>query len=225
MQSFQSTIPQNQNHPSPYFGYGLIHNPKGISSRVKFNESTIYNFGNRDQYDWNKTFGLNGSQPGTECRWGWRWNLEKNCFELYPYVRINNAIHFDDSLIISGIPLHEWLNLKIELKSDRYLFTANGQIKEVGDDIANKYNGTCSYNALWFGGNSPAPSNVTVDYETFDPFVRYRLGHATQSWTVEYYDTDGNLATADGSPGESYLITAKIDTPKVVLGDVQMVTL
>lgn len=51
MQSFQSTIPQNQNHPNPFYGYGLVSNPKGISSRVKFNESAIYNHGNRDQYD------------------------------------------------------------------------------------------------------------------------------------------------------------------------------
>jgi hypothetical protein len=225
MQSFQSTIPQNQNHPSPYYGYGLVQNPKGISSRIKFNESAIYNLGNRDQYDWNKTFGLNGSQPGTECRWGWRWNLEKNCLELYPYVRINNIIHFDESLIISDIPLHEWLNTKIELKSDRYVFTANGQVKEVWADITQKYNSTCSYNALWFGGTSPAPNTVTVEYENFDPFVRYRLGNASQTWTVEYFDSDGNLATADGSPGESYPITAKIDAPKVVLGDIQVLPL
>jgi hypothetical protein len=131
MQSFQSTVSQGNHHPSPYNGYGLVHNPIGISSRVKFNETAIYNLGNRDQFDWNKTFGFNGSQTGTECRWGWRWNLEKACLELYPYVRINNAIHFDDRLIISDIPLYEWLNLKIELKSDRYVFTANGQVKEV----------------------------------------------------------------------------------------------
>ena len=141
---------------------------------------------------------------------------------MYPYVRINNAIHFDDSLIISDVPLHEWLNLKIELKSDRYVFTANGQVKEVRADIANKYNGTCSLNALWFGGTSPAPNTVKVDYENFDPFVSYRLGNATQTWTVEYYDADGNLATADGSPGEAYPIIAKIDTPRVILGDVNI---
>jgi hypothetical protein len=115
--------------------------------------------------------------------------------------------------------------LKIELKSDRYVFTANGQVKEVWADIAQKYSGTCSFNALWFGGTSPAPQQVTVDYDAFDPFVRYRLGHASQTWTVEYFDMNGHLATADGSPGESYLITAKIDTPRVVLGDVQMVAL
>lgn len=222
MQSFQSTVSQNKHHPSPYHGYGLITNPKGISSRVKFNETAIYNLGNRDQFDWNKTFGLNGSQTGTECRWGWRWNFEKACLELYPYVRINNAIHFDDNLIISDIPLHEWLNLKIELKSDRYVFTVNGQVKEVWADIANKYNGTCSFNALWFGGTSSTPNTVTVDYENFDPFVRYHVGNATQTWTVEYFDNDGYLACADGGPVESYSIIAKIGSPRVILGDVQI---
>jgi len=222
MQSFKSTIPQNNHNPNPYHGYGLVANAKGISSRVKFNESAIYNHGNRDQFDWNKLMGINGNQPGTECRWGWRWNLEKNCLELYPYIRINNAIHFDDSLIISNIALHEWFSLKIELKSDHYVFTANGQIKEVWADIAQKYNGTCSFNALWFGGTSTTPSNVTVDYENFDPFVSYQLSSATQSWTVEYYDSDGHLAYADGSPGESYPIIAKIGTPKVIFGDVRI---
>lgn len=222
MQNFQSTVHQGTHNPSPYYGYGLVQSPKGISSRVKFNESAIYNLNSRDQFDWNKTFGLNGNQPGIECRWGWRWNIEKNCLELYPYVRINNAIHFDDSLIVSDFPLHEWLNLKIELKSDRYVFTANGQVKVIQADIAQKYNGTCSFNALWFGGTSPAPNTVAVAYENFDPIVRYRLGHATESWTVEYYDSDGNLATADGSPEDSYPIIAKIDTPKVILGDVKV---
>lgn len=126
------------------------------------------------------------------------------------------------SLIINDIPLHEWLNLKIELKSDRYAFTVNAQVKEIWTDIAQKYSGTCSYNALWFGGTSPALEVVTVECENFDPFVRSRLGHASKTWTVEYYDVDGHLATADGSPRESYLITAKIDTPRVVLDDAQV---
>jgi hypothetical protein len=47
-----------------------------------------------------------------------------------------------------------------------------------------------------------------------------RLGHATgrrsaQTWTVEYFD-------ADGSPVDAYLITAKVDSPKIVLGDAQV---
>jgi hypothetical protein len=220
MQSFQSTILQNNHHPTPYYGYGLVTNPKGISSRVKFNESAIYNHGNRDQYDWNKTFGLNGSQPGTECRWGWRWSTDNNCLELYPYVRQNNNIHFDNSLIISNVPLNEWLELKIEIKSDRYVFTYNGQVKEILLNLSGKYNGTCQFNALWFGGTSAAPKNVTVEYENFDPFVEYQLSNATQTWTVEYFDSNGYLACADGGVGDRYPITAKINTPKVILGDV-----
>ncbi len=220
MQNFQSQIEKGANNPNPFLGYGLVFNPKGISSRVKFNDSAKYTLGNRDQFDWNKAFGLNGSQAGTECRWGWRWNIAKNCLELYPYIRQNGTIHFDDNLIFSNIPLNEWLNLKIEIKANKYVFTCNDQVKEITVNLLNKYNGTCQYNALWFGGTSPAPQVVTVDHENFDPFVEYRLSNATQTWTVEYYDTDGHLATADGGGSESYPIIAKVGTPLVVLGDV-----
>jgi hypothetical protein len=222
MQSFTSTVHQGTNHPSPYHGYGFIHAPKGISSRVRFNDSARYNLNSRDQFDWNKTFGLNGSEIGIECRWGWRWNLDANCLELYPYVRHNGSVIFDNSLIFSGVSLNEWLNLKIEVKSDRYVFTLNGQVKEVFLNLAGKYNGSCQYNALWFGGTSPAPQQVTVEYENFDAFVEYHLSNATQTWTVEYLNADGHPATADGSAGESFSIIAKIESPRVVLGDVQI---
>jgi hypothetical protein len=223
MMNFQNTITKGTNNPNPYHGYGLVANQKGISSRVRFNDSAKYNLNSRDQFDWNKTFGLNGSQSGTECRWGWRWNVAKNCLELYPYIRNNGSIHFDDNLIFSNVPLNEYLNLKIEIKADRYVFTYNGQCKEIPVILTGKYNSTCQYNALWFGGNSPAPQQVTVNYEAFDTLVQYQLQGATQTWTVKYLDTDGHTATADGGEGESFSIIAKTGSPIVVLGDVRAV--
>jgi hypothetical protein len=223
MQNFQNKIAKGSNNPNPFLGYGLVSNPKGISSRVKFNDSAKYNLNSRDQFDWNKTFGLNGSQPGTECRWGWRWNIENTCLELYPYIRINGAIHFDNSLVFSNVPLNQWLNLKIEIKGDQYVFTYNGQAKEIVTNLTGKYNGTCQFNALWFGGTSAAPQQLTVDYESFDAFVQYQLGNAKQTWTVEYFDADGHLATADGGGGESYPIIAKVGTPVVAMGDVKII--
>jgi hypothetical protein len=169
MQNFQATVGAGQHQPQAYHGYGLINNPQGISSSVKFDNSTRYNLNSHDQWDWNKTLGLNGSQPGTECRFGWRWNTDNNSLELYPYVRHNGSIIFDNGLIFSPVPLNEWLNLKIEIKPDRYEFTLNGQIKEVFLDLAGKYDGSCQFNALWFGGTSPAPQQVTVEYENFTP--------------------------------------------------------
>jgi hypothetical protein len=150
------------------------------------------------------------------------WNIAKNCLELYPYIRQNNNIFFDDNLIFSYVPLNEWLNLKIEIKGDRYIFTYNGQSKEIVVNLTGKYNGTCQFNALWFGGTSSAPQQVTVDYENFDPFVEYRLNNATQTWTVEYFDTDGHLATADGGPSDNFLIMAKVGSARVTLGDVKI---
>ncbi len=163
-----------------------------------------------------------------------RWSIDNNCLELYPYIRQNSNIYFDNSLIISNIPLNEWLNLKIEIKSDRYVFAYDGQIREViVNQLLNKYSDTCQFKrnvapSLWFGGTSSAPQQVTVDYENFDAFVQYQLQDASQTWTVEYYDraanrTDGYLATADGSPGDNFPIIAKVGSPKVVLGDVKVV--
>lgn len=39
MQNFQNNISKATNFPNPFSGYGLVTNPKGISSRVKFNRN------------------------------------------------------------------------------------------------------------------------------------------------------------------------------------------
>ncbi len=75
MQNFQNNIAKGTSNPNPFLGYGFVFSPKGISSRVRFNNSATISEQETSSTaraaPWNKTLGLNGSQSGTECRWGW----------------------------------------------------------------------------------------------------------------------------------------------------------
>ena len=82
----------------------------------KLDKGAIYDHKSNDQYDWNK---LPGFTPCTihhqedSCRIGWRWNLEKECIELCPYVYVNGQRLMLDQHILEVQP-EEWFGIKIE---------------------------------------------------------------------------------------------------------------
>jgi hypothetical protein len=226
--SFSETVPQGSHNATPYgIGWGAKISPNAMFSKAKFNASAMYNLGNSNQNDWNKIFGLNsGLAPNyIECRWGWRWSVTNNCLEIYPYVRHNGAIIFDNSLVISNVPLNTWLDLSIVIKrsENKYVFTYGNITKVINvPSLAGQYTGLCTHSSLYFGGNAVAPNPITVQYQDFGFATCIRLFGATQTWSVAYTDADGHAATAEGGPGDDFTINCQEGTATVVFGNVKV---
>jgi hypothetical protein len=118
-------------------------------------------------------------------------------------------------------PVH--LRIVTERGGNFYAFQHlnTGQTQYVGASLGGTYIGDKLTDLLYFGGDSPAPHDVTVIYDNIEIARCFNLSNASQSWTVQYTDKYGNIATADGGPGDSFDICAKENSIQVVLGDVQ----
>lgn len=110
----------------------------GVAYMVAFNETAIYNHGDKDQLDWNKLFGTKKKffRPKQDSSMkAWRWNLEKECVEITDYIHIDGETFFEKE--ITEVQLHEYIELEVFGK---------------GWLILN-----------WFGGQKKAPHRIEIE--------------------------------------------------------------
>lgn len=119
------------------FGIPVISKPKigdTLAYWFRLDESCIYDHGDSDQLDANKLPGFTDClyesimkikpQHQNSCRIGWRWNLEKECFEAAPYLYVNGARknEFDQPApnVVEFQP-NEWVGVRIKITKDGWL--------------------------------------------------------------------------------------------------------
>lgn len=148
------------------------HKPDFIGWKVRFRDSCRYDHGDADQADWNKLPGLSWNlftNHDDAVMLGWRWNTEKDAFELAPYL------HLD------GEPIHSFTE-PVQVGSKETFWFAVGAYYGApkahlqiwfGDGSTKQYPPFWFYDLgvwarvihAWFGGNKTAPHDMYLEYE------------------------------------------------------------
>ena len=144
--------------------FALLVKPKIISCIVQFDFSSKYDFGNDEQFDVNKLFGLTfGFSRKESARFGWRYAPEVNKFFLYAYTYVNGVRAF--TKVCECVANHSYV-CQLRVHDNYYTFTVF--VQKTSEEI-----GFCSVEKrhqkkiAWllgpfFGGTLPAPHNMTL---------------------------------------------------------------
>jgi hypothetical protein len=129
---------------------------------ARFNESAIYKFSEEGFQDSkNKLLGFadcNSQHHDNSARFGWQWFNEQ--LEIYAYCYVNGE---RKEAFVGVVDLNEVNRYRISIKDDAYIFQLNDN-----EPITIERGSTCNtgvYYLLWpyFGGQLPAPHDVSID--------------------------------------------------------------
>lgn len=138
-----------------------VFNEIGISITVKFDNSAIYTLENEsDQADINKLIGFSDcavNHQRESARIGWRWFEDE--LQILAYVYRDGDFTFEK---MGAIPLNTEVEMEIRILNGQYLFSGEGL-----DALAIERSAICDSGEnywLWpyFGGNQPAPHDITI---------------------------------------------------------------
>ena len=168
----QHTIPKGK-HRSIQSWYPRFHiNKKSIGHRVTFYSGCEYDFGDIDQLDINKLFGISyGMHHKNSARFGWRWNVEKKMIEILAYVYVDGVRVTEDGadLHIAYVFPGIGYEYDIEVTDTHYIFTINSslfsdpKVVKIEHDMHLTWWGYMLF--PYFGGNEVAPQTVYIDLE------------------------------------------------------------
>lgn len=131
-----------------------------------FTESCIYNLNSFDQLDWNKLFGVGYgfNHMQNSARWGWRWNLTTELFELAPFCHVNGKMVMDEPVMVVEPNQHFTLAITDTGVSWKFWcgkdgFNADSEAGEVLHDKLPRW----GFRLFpYVGGNNPAKHNMTI---------------------------------------------------------------
>lgn len=121
-----------------------------------------------DMSDVNKLFGVAfGHLHKDSARFGWNYDTESGKFILYAYCYVNGQRQFD---YIGEVGLMEQSPLicSISIEKDAYYFNVWSGGKWITKDfmVRKMHDKTISFGlGCWFGGNNPAPKDMTIKIE------------------------------------------------------------
>jgi len=137
--------------------------PAVIQRKVQFDFSTKYDFGDADQADVNKLFGIqSGLNKKNRIRFGWRYDPGINKFILFSYINNSNGFSFEK--ICECVANHSYLCV-LENGLKAFYFTVyNEKLEKIGQAQADKKRKVSIAFLLgpFFGGNRPAPHDMTL---------------------------------------------------------------
>tara|TARA_R110000751_G_scaffold298951_2_gene409205 strand:- start:522 stop:1031 length:510 start_codon:yes stop_codon:yes gene_type:complete len=159
-------IPQRKHysglHVCPHIGSNIA------QKYVTFDKSSIYQFRTEDQYDINKLFGLSyGLHHTNSARFGWR-SLGKfsTKIEILAYCYVDGKrVESDDDLLVTLVNINEEYRYQLITDYDNYGFVVYNNKNEI---VGSKF---IPHNKLplwgyklypYFGGNNPAPHDITI---------------------------------------------------------------
>ena len=141
-----------------------IHNSRRLECEVVFTESCIYEIPNDTEFDTNKLIGISDSYSHSthSVRVGWRYY--KGQLEILSYVRKNKVIHLQHMCYVE---INQPYFFSVEIKNDRYILIckkSGGEYKPVKVEVSrtSNYNGIRYKLFPYFGGNNPAPHDITI---------------------------------------------------------------
>lgn len=143
----------------------LYHNKTEFIWKVKFNSSAVYDIGD-DQLDINKLCGIGyfPSHHTDSARFGWRYRDNKIELLTYCYDKGKNINLNSNEKLVAKINLNVEYTLKLNIISDTYYFEVWDDIQKIGyAEVPKTHIKKWGYKlGLFFGGNQPAPHDITV---------------------------------------------------------------
>ena len=145
--------------------------PSILTYEVILSGSAIYVLDNEDQLDWNKGGGYSFdlfTNHKNSFMWAWRYNIEKAVFEVTHYVHDGDKIHKGDNSFLS-VPAGQKFIIDVTIQKDKYLFwmqSGNNLVENVVYHNSKQGNIVREINP-WFGGNRPAPTDLSFWMKKF----------------------------------------------------------
>jgi len=135
-----------------------------IEFAFKFSNNCGYFFGNENDLILNTIFGISfGHQHKNSIRLGWKWSVQEQCIEIYPYAYINGKYIQELNKCLSKIKPNELTYCTIEINSNNFnisivtLNSANSTKITKPKLIKIGY-----YLFPYFGGKLPAPHDMDI---------------------------------------------------------------
>ena len=146
----------------------LRRKPELLASGVIFGEAAKYKLPYPDQADWNKGAGIAYRLLTNHKRsvmWAWRYNPFANSFEFTGYVHgKSGAVVKEDKNFFSAAP-GEPVGITVMVNPDHVTFMFQGTLegKTIVLPIDFKPGRLGRGIGAWFGGNNPAPKNLSFE--------------------------------------------------------------
>jgi hypothetical protein len=157
------TIPAGAHYAeqSAYHELSVTH----IKFKARFDSSAIYQtVDQNNQADINKLYGISDCDTHHQinsARFGWRWF--NNSLEIWAYVYSNGERKFD---FITSVPLNSPSTYEISFTTSEYTFQVNDATVSLPRHCTDEAHGYKLY--PYFGGDEPAPHEVTIEIEDID---------------------------------------------------------
>ena len=144
-----------------YKTFNILNTRRFLSYIVSFSKECQYTLNKEDQADINKLFGFSygWNHHRNSARFGWCWN--NNQLEIYSYVY---EAGIRKSNFITVVDLDKEYKMSIQDEDDQWVFIINN---DWGSPIQTFVEKNCKFTCglkLWpfFGGNNPAPHDMTI---------------------------------------------------------------
>lgn len=152
-----------------------------LKVKVTFNESCIYNYGEINQWDWNKLVGIKKSlffPKKNSFMIGWRWNSDKDRLELTPYYHDGEGNnHFNDRGVfyVSREELKDPITIKIDTSGFNTSFSLNSRNYSYYSTSPCYIEGGGWLINPWWGGTKLPPHKSTIDFEILEDSIEYNI--------------------------------------------------
>ena len=154
-------------HVSSPFIFDVALKAKTIVKEFSFTDSCKYVIPNEDQNDWNKLTGvsfnlIDARQDTIMC--GWRYNVEKDEFELCGYYHINGSFNPPQYCLVT-VKAQERFTVVFAfnkgMKTAAISFIIKGKTNITEMTPFNKFGINRIVNT-WFGGTTAAPNDMEI---------------------------------------------------------------
>jgi hypothetical protein len=161
MKSTNFAIIKKGNHYSGFSLPQITFGDQTIIHRLIFTDSCRYNLNNEDQLDVNKLFGIGylPSHHQKSCRFGWRYNVEKDQMEILAYWYDGGKRYFEH---LCWVNIGEAATYLVKSTKDRHYLiakTSSGTFTKILDFG----HSLIGYKLKpFFGGNQKAPQDILI---------------------------------------------------------------
>jgi hypothetical protein len=151
------------NHYSSWKFPKFYVNNLNVSKNIIFTDSCKYDLGSEDQYDINKLFGI-GYFPWhhyNSVRFGWRYNIANNNISIFSYWYHNKIRNYE---LMGSVELNDLNFYLIQIKDNQHeLIVLNRSLDIVMEHVVDVPPKSIGYYLKpFFGGNKPAPHDITI---------------------------------------------------------------
>lgn len=139
----------------------LLFGETSIMHKLVFNDSCRYNLNNEDQLDVNKLIGIGylPSHHQKSCRFGWRYNVDKDKMEILAYWYNNGKRDFEH---LCWVNIGETVTYLVKSTKDRHYLIVKTQ-SGVFTKILDFGHSFIGYKLKpYFGGNQKAPQDILI---------------------------------------------------------------